>query len=163
MNPPFRIAGDGLGDTLVQALGEALNPAELDPAQRDRLRSNIVRRSRLTVPEGSATVRAADNAWITIAPKIELRELRRDPHGHNHTSLLRMQPGGVMPPHRHEQEEEFIVLEGECHIGSHSLGPGDAHIAAAGSWHDAVTTASGVLVLLRGEYPYPRESLPRGS
>jgi hypothetical protein len=29
------------------------------------------------------------------------------------------------------------------------------HIAAAGSWHDTVTTEGGVVVLLRGEYPHP--------
>jgi uncharacterized cupin superfamily protein len=48
-----------------------------------------------------------------------------------------------------------VVLEGECHIGTHLLRAGDAHSAAAGSAHEAVTTRTGVLVLLRGEYPYP--------
>ena len=66
-----------------------------------------------------------------------------------------MRPGGVVPAHRHERVEEFIVLEGECHIGTHKLVAGDVHIAAAGSWHEPVTTRSGVLVLLRGEYPHP--------
>ena len=51
-----------------------------------------------------------------------------------------MRPGGVVPAHRHEREEEFIILEGECHIGTHKLVAGDVHIAAAGSWHEPVTT-----------------------
>jgi quercetin dioxygenase-like cupin family protein len=72
-----------------------------------------------------------------------------------HTSLMRMRPGGVIPAHRHEREEEFIILEGECYIGTHRLVAGDVHIAAAGSWHEPVTTESGVVVLLRGEYPHP--------
>jgi quercetin dioxygenase-like cupin family protein len=66
-----------------------------------------------------------------------------------------MRPGGTVPAHRHECEEEFIVLEGECHIGTHKLVAGDVHIAPAGTWHEPVTTQTGVLVLLRGEYPHP--------
>jgi quercetin dioxygenase-like cupin family protein len=61
----------------------------------------------------------------------------------------------VIPAHRHEREEQFIILEGECYIGTHRLVAGDVHIAAAGSWHEPVTTESGVVVLLRGEYPHP--------
>ena len=62
---------------------------------------------------------------------------------------MRMRPGGVIPAHRHEREEEFIILEGECYIGTHRLVAGDVHIAAAGSWHEPVTTESGVVVLLQ--------------
>jgi quercetin dioxygenase-like cupin family protein len=69
--------------------------------------------------------------------------------------LVRALPGASLPRHRHSQEEEFIVLEGECYIGTHHLRAGDAHFAAAGSWHDDVTTRTGVLVLIRGEYPAP--------
>jgi quercetin dioxygenase-like cupin family protein len=68
---------------------------------------------------------------------------------------MRVAPGGVIPRHQHTQEEEFVVLEGECHIGAHRLCAGDAHIASAGSWHEDITTQQGVLVLLRGEFPPP--------
>lgn len=47
------------------------------------------------------------------------------------------------------------MLEGECRIGDLRLTAADAHFAAAGSWHDDITTEAGVLVLLRGEYPTP--------
>ena len=40
------------------------------------------------------------------------------------------------------------MLEGECHIGTHRLAAGDVHLAQAGSWHEAVTTRTGVIVLL---------------
>ena len=86
---------------------------------------------------------------------MEVRELRRDEVAGTHTSLMRMRPGGRVPAHRHEREEEFIILEGECHIGTHKLVAGDVHIAPAGTWHEPVTTRTGVLVLLRGEYPHP--------
>jgi quercetin dioxygenase-like cupin family protein len=60
-----------------------------------------------------------------------------------------------MPAHRHQQREEFLVLEGECHIGTHRLSTGDLHVAAPGSWHEATTTRTGVTVIISGEYPDP--------
>jgi quercetin dioxygenase-like cupin family protein len=109
----------------------------------------------MQAPEGTHTLRVDESAWIQIAPFVEVRELRRDEVSGTHTSLMRMRPGGVILAHRHAREEEFIVLEGECQIGTHKLVAGDVHIAAAGSWHENVTTRTGVLVLLRGEFPHP--------
>jgi RNA polymerase sigma factor (sigma-70 family) len=56
---------------------------------------------------------------------------------------------------REEKDEDFVVLEGECQIGSHLLRAGDIHKASTGSVHGDVTTRTGVVVLIRGEYPYP--------
>ena len=53
-----------------------------------------------------------------------------------------MRPGGVIPAHRHQHEEECLVLEGECRIGTHRLVAGDVHVAAAGSWHEAARRAA---------------------
>ncbi len=47
------------------------------------------------------------------------------------------------------------MLEGECQIGTHRLVAGDVHVATAGSWHESLTTRTGALVLVRGEYPHP--------
>ena len=141
--------------SLQESIAAGLRPAELGTQQRERLRRRVVEQAREQSPEGTRTLRADEGAWIEIAPFVEVRELRRDEASGTHTSLMRMRPGGVVPAHRHVREEEFIVLEGECQIGTHKLVAGDVHIAAAGSWHEPVTTRSGVLVLLRGEYPHP--------
>ena len=140
---------------LQDALAAGVKPAELGVEQRERLRRRILEQAREPAPEGTRTLRADEGVWIQIAPLVEIRELRRDDALGMHTSLLRMHPGGVIPAHRHAREEEFIVLEGECRIGTYRLVAGDVHIATAGSWHEPVTTRSGVLVLLRGEYPHP--------
>jgi quercetin dioxygenase-like cupin family protein len=132
-----------------------VRPAELGAEQRERLRRRMLEQAREQAPEGTCTLRADEAVWIQIAPFVEVRELRRDEVSGTHTSLMRMHPGGVVPAHRHAREEEFIILEGECQIGTHKLVAGDVHIAAAGSWHEPVTTRTGVLVLLRGEYPHP--------
>lgn len=141
--------------SLQESIAAGLRPAELGTQQRERLRRRVLEQAREQSPEGTRTLRADEGAWIEIAPFVEVRELRRDEASGTHTSLMRMRPGGVVPAHRHVREEEFIVLEGECQIGTHKLVAGDVHIAAAGSWHEPVTTRSGVLVLLRGEYPHP--------
>lgn len=150
-----------LPEAMTEALARALAPLELGGQQRDRLRGRVLQQAREVSPEGTSTLRTAAGSWIDIAPFIQVKVLRRDAVAGNQTLLMRMQPGGVISPHRHKQEEEFIVLEGECHIGAHKLCAGDVHIAAAGSWHEAVTTQTGVLVLLRGEYPAPcRKAVP---
>ena len=141
--------------SLQESIAVGLRPAELGNQQRERLRRRVLQQAREQAPEGTRTLRADEGAWIEIAPFVEVRELRRDEASGTHTSLMRMRPGGVVPAHRHAREEEFIVLEGECQIGTHKLVAGDVHVAAAGSWHEPVTTRSGVLVLLRGEYPHP--------
>ena len=146
---------EDLPQDLQDSLAAAVRPAELGAEQRARLRTRTLELAREQSPEGTRTLRGGEDAWIEIAPFVQVRELHRDEAAGMHTSLMRMRPGGVVPPHRHEREEEFIILEGECHIGTHRLVAGDVHIAAAGSWHEAVTTETGVVVLLRGEYPHP--------
>jgi quercetin dioxygenase-like cupin family protein len=140
---------------LQDSLAAAVQPAELGAELRDRMRRRTLELAREQPAEGTRTLREAEAVWIEIAPFVEVRELRRDEVAGTHTSLMRMRPGGFVPGHRHEREEEFIVLEGECHIGTHKLVAGDVHIAPAGTVHEPVTTQTGVLVLLRGEYPHP--------
>jgi quercetin dioxygenase-like cupin family protein len=140
----------------IEELAMAIAPVELAMEQRARLRSRVLNRAHDAAPEGTRTLRARDSVWVEIAPFIEARILRIDQAEGTHTSIMRMRPGGIVPPHRHSKPEEFIVLEGECRIGTHRLAAGDVHLSEAGSWHEAVTTQAGVVVLLRGEYPFPK-------
>ncbi|HEY4367660.1 MAG TPA: cupin domain-containing protein [Steroidobacteraceae bacterium] len=140
---------------LIESFAMALNPIELIDQRREALRRQALRRARDATIDGTATLRAENTPWVDCAPFIQMKVLRRDQAAGYQTVLIRMQPGGVLPAHRHKKEEEFIVLQGECHIGTHRLAAGDAHLAAVGSWHAPVTTQTGVVVLLRGEYPAP--------
>jgi quercetin dioxygenase-like cupin family protein len=142
-----------LPQILQDALASAVRPAELSAGQREWLRRRTLERARDQTPEGTRTLRATEGEWIEIRPFVEVRALRRDEASGLYTSLLRMRPGGVIPAHRHEREEECLVLEGEVQIGTHKLSAGDVHIAAAGTWHERVSTGKGVLVLLRGDDP----------
>lgn len=146
---------DLLPDDLLTPLAGALRPRELPTTQRDRMRAQVLRLARDASAEGTITVRRDDAQWKTVAPFIEVRELERDDRAGTHTSLVRMHPGARVPAHRHAKDELFFILEGECHIGAHPLRAGDMHFAKSGSDHDVITTQTGVLVLVRGEYPYP--------
>jgi quercetin dioxygenase-like cupin family protein len=142
-------------DELFAALAGAIRPAELPTGQRARMLARVRSRVAARLPEGITTLRAVDGDWITLNPLVQIKVLRVDTTAGNQTVLIRAARGAVLPGHRHSRDEEFIVLEGACRIGSLRLEAGDAHFTAAGAWHDDITTDSGVLVLVRGEYPAP--------
>ena len=138
-------------DDVFTALAQVTRPVELAAATRTALRGRVLERARATAPEGTRTVRADAGAWAALDAHVQIRVLSRNAATRTQTVLMRVAAGGRYPGHRHTQEEEFIVLEGECHIGAHRLGVGDVHIASPGSWHDDITTSTGVLVMVRGE------------
>lgn len=152
---PTRTQPAVLPDDTLAPLASALRPIELSSEQRDRMRKRVLREAGETAPAGTITVRRNDAQWKKIGQYIEVRELERDDYAGTHVSLVRMHPGATVPAHRHCKDELFFILEGECHIGTHRLQAGDMHTAQAGSDHDVITTKSGVLVLVHGEYPYP--------
>ena len=143
---------EGVDTSCFEHIAASLSPANTAGEVRERLWTRISERVASLQPPGTMTVRAEGSEWIALSPLVKFRRLRVDLQARSQTILVRAEPGGFIPRHRHSQDEEFIVLEGECHIGSHHLCAGDAHFASAGSWHDVITTQAGVLVLVRGEY-----------
>lgn len=68
--------------------------------------------------------------------------------------LLRLEPGATLPPHRHPQDEECIVLEGRLRVGSKiALGRGGYHLAHRGALHASIATDTGATIFLRGAIP----------
>ncbi len=154
---------------LTRQLASALQPLDPPVLVRARLWARIEQRvaghgarpalpvrSRTAAPPGTRTVRAGGNDWIAIDDKVQIRILRQDIPVGSQTILIRMQPGGVVVPHRHSQEEECFVVEGEIEIGAHRLRAGDMHLAGPGSAHERNLSRSGALLLIRSEIP------PRG-
>jgi quercetin dioxygenase-like cupin family protein len=143
-------------EAVFAKLAGDLRPVQLSDEQRARMRNRL--RANTGLPAGMTTQRSAEGEWLSLNPLVEIKVLRVDADAGNQTVLLRAARGAVLPRHRHSREEEFIVLEGSCRIGALLLEAGDAHFAAAGSWHEDITTDTGVLVLVRGEYPAPAYS-----
>ena len=62
--------------------------------------------------------------------------------------LMRMEPGAVSNPHRHNGAEEFFILEGDLkdHDG-HLYAQGDFVSLAAGSCHKSISPSGCLLVV----------------
>jgi quercetin dioxygenase-like cupin family protein len=68
--------------------------------------------------------------------------------------LLRLEPGAALPPHRHPNDEECVVLEGRLQVGSKiEIGPGGYHLAHGGALHATIRSESGATIFLRGAVP----------
>jgi quercetin dioxygenase-like cupin family protein len=146
-------AGDVLDPALVAHLAGAVVPAELTQADRDAMHGRIMQRIARAPPPGTTTLRAGDMHWVTAGPGVEVKVLRMDAERNDQTVLIRMQPGAMVVGHRHGQEEECLVLEGEICIGDHRLGQGDMHVARPGSLHSPIHAPRGALLLIRSEIP----------
>lgn len=148
MNDPTA-APPALPDSLAARLAEALEcGAELPPPA---LRARLLARARRSPPPGLRTVRADEGDWRPLLPRVYLKPLARE--GDTLTYLLRLDPGGTIPPHEHPQDEECIVLAGEVSMGELVLRAGDYHLAPRGVPHGALQSGTGALLFLRGAVP----------
>ncbi|GAB2656673.1 cupin domain-containing protein [Arenimonas aestuarii] len=133
---------------LAAALAGMLPDDPPEPARAASLRARILdsaRRSRTQV------VRADEGDWTPFLPGIHIKTLRRDAHTCTQTSLWRIDPGAVIPPHPHTSEEECLVLSGSVVHDSIEYCAGDYLLAAPGERHQAFTSPAGALLLIRGE------------
>lgn len=95
------------------------------------------------------TIAACNGAWQPFYDGVAIKVLSE--HGGTLSYLLRLAPGAVLPPHRHPQDEECIVLDGRLRIGGRiEIGPGSYHLAHAGALHATISTETGATVFLRG-------------
>ncbi len=137
-------------------MAAALLPADLTQAQRDTMLGRILQRIDDEAPPGTMTIRSAEMQWQNAGPGVEVKVLRMDRSRNDQTVLIRMRPGSVVVGHRHTQEEECWVIEGEVFIGSHRLGQGDMHVASPGVVHSPIHAPHGALLMIRSEMP-PRD------
>jgi len=157
-----------LDAAVLDALLAAVAPAPLSQETRDGLHARIrarvapeIRVQQVAVepaapvdpPASTFTIRAGDMRWVTVGPGIEVKVLRMDRERNDQTVLIRMQPGSVVVGHRHTQEEECLILEGEVFIGEYRLGAGDMHVARPGAVHEPIRAPHGALLMIRSEMP----------
>ncbi|MEZ5962448.1 MAG: cupin domain-containing protein [Planctomycetota bacterium] len=80
---------------------------------------------------------------------VSARTLHRDDTAGYATVLVRMEPGASYPAHRHGDDEECYVLEGDLQVGDTAMACGDYQVAGKGSVHPVQWTRNGCLLLLR--------------
>lgn len=90
--------------------------------------------------------------WQAFVEGVAIKVLRE--HAGVLSYLLRLEPGAVLPPHRHPHDEECLVLEGHVQVGSKIVvGPGGYHLAHGGALHATIRSTSGATIFLRGAVP----------
>ena len=98
------------------------------------------------------TIAGEDGVWQPWLDGVQIKVLREQ--GEVLSYLLRLAPGARLPPHRHPQDEECIVIEGHLRIGTHEpFGPGSYHLAHGGTLHASISTDTGATIFLRGAEP----------
>jgi anti-sigma factor ChrR (cupin superfamily) len=53
-------------------------------------------------------------AWEEVAPGVKRSIVRHDPAREMYGTILWAKPGSRYPPHRHQGDESFLVLQGHC-------------------------------------------------
>ena len=122
---------------------------ELAPAHAAAIHERVLGRIRST--QTLTTIQADEGEWAPFSPKVSIKVLRRDVRTQSY--LLRLEPGAVVLPHVHGEDEECIVLEGEVRIGNLVVKEGAYHLAPRGVAHDPIRSESGALLFLRGAIP----------
>lgn len=125
-----------------------------DPASPDRpldLKRRVFERV-ADADRSHLTLGPGDGDWQPFLPGVEIKVLHHREQTLSY--LLRLAPGASLPPHRHPQDEECVVLEGRLQIGSHTrIDAGGYHLAHRGALHATVRTDTGATIFLRGAVP----------
>lgn len=139
-----------LSDVITEALAEALRPVQPAAQRGEALRSRLLDRVRASREQLSSfiTVRRDEGEWRPLVNGVRVKMLNDAPV--SRSVLVELEPGGVLPVHRHNEHEECVVLRGEARLGDLMVRQGDYHIALAGSRHGRVSSQSGALLYLRG-------------
>ncbi len=137
---------------LEAQLLEATQPDDgqaLAAADAASMRERIFKRIHAT--QSLTTIQSDEGDWAPFSPKVCIKVLRRDVDSQSY--LLRLEPGAVVLPHVHGQDEECMVLEGEVRIGGLVVRQGAYHLAPRGVAHEPIRSEHGALLFLRGAIP----------
>lgn len=142
-------------ELISQRLLEAVEPS-MPQAVSARLKRRVLHAVAALPPQETGathrTMPADGQGWQPFAPGIAIKVLHEGVDSLSY--LLRLQPGAELPPHRHPQDEECVVLDGVLRIGEHlEIRAGGFHLARGGSLHGRITSDTGATVYLRGAPP----------
>ena len=147
---------DLLADADYPVLEPALQDALLAALHGPRLPAKRLAKLRARVLESAgqapvAIFRMEESAFRPLFAGVRMRPLRMDPVANTQTSLWRLDPGAVVPPHDHIGEEECLVMEGSIIWNGHEYTAGDFLLARPGAHHEAFLSPQGCLLMIRGE------------
>lgn len=127
----------------------------MDPSDAPGRARSIRRRLMERVADADAThltITGDDGEWRPFVDGVRIKVLREQAGVLSY--LLRLEPGARLPPHRHPQDEECIVIDGSLRVGTGAaFGPGSYHLAHGGALHATISTDTGATIFLRGAVP----------
>jgi anti-sigma factor ChrR (cupin superfamily) len=144
-------------EALVADLALCVNEAGPSPVVREKLLARITDTEQepkaVTAPlsktvSPNVDIRVQEGNWMQLAEKVFCKTLFVDPQSGLVTSLVKLEPGGYLPRHRHLGVEQTLVVEGDCVINGQVFYPGDYRVRACDTEDGAVTTEHGTLIML---------------
>jgi anti-sigma factor ChrR (cupin superfamily) len=94
------------------------------------------------------TMRFDEGAWQPLAPHVFCKILHQDPVNHLVTSLIKLEPGGYLPRHRHLGTEQTLIVSGDCIVNGETFYAGDFRMRERDTEDSEVTTQFGTTILL---------------
>ncbi len=133
----------------LMLMAESTPSASLGVSAKDRMKAGIHKRLNGECPQGGTTTRASMAEWFELNDKISIKVLHQDPVKKVQTALWKLKPGAVITAHRHDNDEDCLVLEGSIQVGEHLLRAGDFHKMEKGSFHSDLHSEEGALLYLK--------------
>lgn len=99
--------------------------------------------------EAPVTIGSNDGQWQPIADGVEEKRLWRD--GQQASRFIRFAPGSSLAGHRHEQDEETMVIAGEIFFGDLLARSHEFHFAPTGSHHETLFSDTGALIFVHDD------------
>jgi len=103
--------------------------------------------------DGVLFVRSGQMPWqASSIPQVSRKQLFRNEESGYRTQIVRLEPGGRYPSHRHVETEEIYLVEGDLSVSGVIMHAGDYCRAEPGSVHEDVRTIGGcTFVVLSSE------------
>ncbi|WP_372524508.1 cupin domain-containing protein [Piscinibacter sp.] len=140
-----------LAADLLAAFAEAQAPEPLPETTASRIKQRVFERI-AAAERGHVTVQPGSGDWSPFLPGVHIKVLHES--GGIMSYLLRLQPGAVIPPHRHPIDEECVVMQGRLQIGDDLLlAAGGFHLAHKDTLHAPLSSVDGATIFLRGASP----------
>ncbi|KAH8433849.1 2,4'-dihydroxyacetophenone dioxygenase family protein [Aspergillus melleus] len=83
------------------------------------------------------TINCNSLPWLPLAPQVWIKILRLSPETESYTVIVRAEPGGVLPRHRHLDNAEIYILKGNgAHPQTGAFAQGDYVTERKGATHE---------------------------
>ena len=127
-------------------VGMVIEPVTPPAGLRDRLMRRVADYQQM---QPASEVRTFDGGWrATGLSGIDYKPLYHDQKSGMFTQMLRMAPGAQYPRHKHFDDEQCLVLQGDVRWGEAHYLEGDFVTTKAGTVHPTLETVGGNLLLI---------------